>query len=393
MSDLEYSISDVYGFLDFSSDRKMSDFMPDAVSRIEESIKQNNPLKNKFYKHMKLKKLSEATNTLSSPTALSKDSLNSHSLEIEIEDGFIFDTRDHIYQHNIKMFDSSETKRLTKYQEYFNPTGRLSDLCFLCSSGPVGIKTLTGIKENLYLHYGFCKDKTRENFTDLSCNVVIVDIGKRSNIRISEEFVPNKGAKLYKILYLIRENTNVTIERSIKEGVQSIESKFIQFPGSSLSINSYNALDGYDSYTQEINEFEVWDDCYTQVNGKYLLEQDNVNNITCKVHHKGPGSYSNVEVKSTLEDTSHLSFLGEIIVDKTAVDTDAQLTNKNLQLSESATVVTEPQLDINTKEISCSHGCTVSNIDKDKLYALESRGIERSDARRILKECFLDLII
>ena len=118
MSDLEYSISDVYGFLDFSSDRKMSEFMPDAVNRIEESIKQNNPLKNKFYKHMKLKKLSEATNTLSSPTALSKDSLDSHSLEIEIEDGFIFDTRDHIYQHNIKMFDSSETKRLTKYQEY-----------------------------------------------------------------------------------------------------------------------------------------------------------------------------------------------------------------------------------------------------------------------------------
>ena len=88
-----------------------------------------------------------------------------------------------------------------------------------------------------------------------------------------------------------------------------------------------------------------------------------------QVHHKGPGSYSNVEVKTTLEDTSHLSFLGEIIVDKTAVDTDAQLTNKNLQLSESATVVTEPQLDINTKEISCSHGCTVSNIDKDKLFA------------------------
>ena len=106
MSNVNYSISDVYGFLDFTSDRKMSEFMPDAVNRIEESIQENNPLKNKFYKHMKLKKLSEATNTLSSPTTLSKDSLNSHSLEIEIEDGFIFDTRDQIYQHTIKLFDS-----------------------------------------------------------------------------------------------------------------------------------------------------------------------------------------------------------------------------------------------------------------------------------------------
>ena len=137
----------------------------------------------------------------------------------------------------------------------------------------------------------------------------------------------------------------------------------------------------------------MWDESHTLVNGKYILEEDNINNVACQIHHKGPGSYSNVDVKSTLEDKSHLSFLGEIIVDKSAIDTDAQLTNKNLQLSKTATVVTEPQLDINTKEISCSHGCTVSNVDKEQLYALQSKGINDTDARRILKECFLDLII
>ena len=34
------------------------------------------------------------------------------------------------------------------------------------------------------------------------------------------------------------------------------------------------------------------------------------------------------------------------------------------------TAITEPQLDINTKEITCSHGCTVSNVDKEQLYFL-----------------------
>ena len=80
-----------------------------------------------------------------------------------------------------------------------------------------------------------------------------------------------------------------------------------------------------------------------------------------------------------------------ITVDKDAINTDAQLVNKNLLLSNTATAITEPQLDINTKEIACSHGCTVSNIDKNQLYFLESRGIETSMAEETLKQCFLTM--
>jgi Fe-S cluster assembly protein SufD len=76
-------------------------------------------------------------------------------------------------------------------------------------------------------------------------------------------------------------------------------------------------------------------------------------------------------------------------VDKDAINTDAQLVNKNLLLSSKATAITEPQLDINTKEIACSHGCTVSNINEDQLYLLESRGIETNIAEETLKQCFL----
>ena len=81
--------------------------------------------------------------------------------------------------------------------------------------------------------------------------------------------------------------------------------------------------------------------------------------------------------------------MGRIIVDKDAVDTDAKLYNKNLLLSQTATAITEPQLDIHTKEISCNHGCTVSNIDKEQLYYLQSKGIETNMAEETLKQCFL----
>ena len=48
-------------------------------------------------------------------------------------------------------------------------------------------------------------------------------------------------------------------------------------------------------------------------------------------------------------------------------------------------------IDINTKEITCSHGCTVSNVDKEQLYFLESRGIETNMAEETLKQCFLTM--
>ena len=392
MSGYKYTLRDIHEFYQYDEQTPMSIYMPDVVKRIEDHVQNKNPLDSTYYKHMKLKSISDMENTMCTPAELSTERLDGPSNDIEIEDGFIFDTREHFYQVDVKLLDGTNKKKFKKYQEYFYPTGRMSDLCILNSNGPVGIKTLSNRHSNINLHYGFKKENTRKAITDLSCNVIIVDIGKRNEANISEEFLSNTGVKLYKILYLIREGAKVKIERTIHDGVQSIESKFIQFPNSSLKIDSYNNKNKY-AYTQELNEFEVWDESHTLVNGKYILEEDNINNVACQIHHKGPGSYSNVDVKSTLEDKSHLSFLGEIIVDKSAIDTDAQLTNKNLQLSKTATVVTEPQLDINTKEISCSHGCTVSNVDKEQLYALQSKGINDTDARRILKECFLDLII
>ena len=160
----------------------------------------------------------------------------------------------------------------------------------------------------------------------------------------------------------------------------------IQFPGSSFE---YNVSGEGSKYNQDLMYIDVYDDCLTKVNGKFDLYGNYVNNNLIQIHHKAENSKSIVDVKTIVEDKSHSSFLGSIIVDKNAVNTDASLINKNLLLSNDATAITEPQLDINTKEISCSHGCTVSNIDPNELYYLESRGIERHMAEETIKQCFL----
>ena len=139
----------------------------------------------------------------------------------------------------------------------------------------------------------------------------------------------------------------------------------------------------------EVIDLEIHDNCSTSIIGTFNLFDKNVNNMHVNVHHKKPGSTSIVDVRTIGDDFSHSSFCGKINIDKIAEDTFAHLENKNLMVSDSAVMITEPQLDINTKEVECSHGCTVSNFNKDMLYYLQSRGVDNIASEELLKECFL----
>ena len=63
--------------------------------------------------------------------------------------------------------------------------------------------------------------------------------------------------------------------------------------------------------------------------------------------------------------------------------------NENLMLTPKTKMHSRPMLDIHTKEIECSHGCTISNIDKSKLYYLQSRGLSKDIAEDVLVSSFL----
>ena len=58
--------------------------------------------------------------------------------------------------------------------------------------------------------------------------------------------------------------------------------------------------------------------------------------------------------------------------------------NRNLALSRRAKADTNPQLEIETNDVRCTHGATVGQVDDDQLYYLMSRGIPREKAERLL---------
>jgi Fe-S cluster assembly protein SufD len=76
-----------------------------------------------------------------------------------------------------------------------------------------------------------------------------------------------------------------------------------------------------------------------------------------------------------------------------AVNTDSAMGNRNLLLSESALVNSNPQLEIYCDEVSCTHCSTTGQIDEDALFYFRSRGIPKADALQLLVSGFANEVL
>ena len=82
-------------------------------------------------------------------------------------------------------------------------------------------------------------------------------------------------------------------------------------------------------------------------------------------------------------------FHGGITIHEGADGSDANLSNKNLLLSEGAEIDTQPVLVIHADEVKAAHGATVGRLDPTAIFYLRSRGLPEVDARRLLTGAFM----
>jgi Fe-S cluster assembly protein SufD len=77
-------------------------------------------------------------------------------------------------------------------------------------------------------------------------------------------------------------------------------------------------------------------------------------------------------------------FDGNVKVNKLAQRTDAGQISRNLLLVPKATVNVKPNLQIVADDVVCTHGCTVSDLEEEELFYIQSRGLSPAVARSLL---------
>lgn len=129
------------------------------------------------------------------------------------------------------------------------------------------------------------------------------------------------------------------------------------------------------------------------LNGLFVARgRQHVDNHTLADHAK-PHCTSHELYQGVLDGSAAGVFNGAIIVRPNAQKTDAIQHNKNLLLSEGATINTKPQLEIFADDVRCTHGATVGQLDPDALFYLRSRGLSYPAARNLLIRGFTQTIL
>ncbi|TSC55814.1 MAG: Fe-S cluster assembly protein SufD [Parcubacteria group bacterium Gr01-1014_18] len=115
--------------------------------------------------------------------------------------------------------------------------------------------------------------------------------------------------------------------------------------------------------------------------------------IIANAHHMAERSTSDIVVKGTLDGSAFIDFVGDLELSKDAKLSNAHLVESGLQLSASAKKRSLPILRVHTNDVGAKHGSSTTQLDADRLFYLQSRGLERDEARSVLIGGFLGEII
>ena len=225
-------------------------------------------------------------------------------------------------------------------------------------------------------------------------NLIIA--GKNSRATVLESYIGKDGSYF----------TNAVTELVMGEGASLEHCKFQDESlrafhiaaihahlGRSANLISHSIATGAKLSRNNIRTVLAGEGVECVLNGLYLTHNDQLADHHMVVEHAQPHCNSHEYYNGILDGRSKGVFHGRILVRQPAQKTDAKQTNKNLLLSEEATIDTKPQLEIYADDVKCTHGATVGQLNEESIFYLRTRGIGVEKARRMLIHAFAGEII
>jgi Fe-S cluster assembly protein SufD len=126
----------------------------------------------------------------------------------------------------------------------------------------------------------------------------------------------------------------------------------------------------------------------SRVTGAYFADGTQHLDYDTFQEHMAPSTTSDFAFKGALRDRATSVWRGMIRVEPDAQKTNAYQENRNLLLSEKAHADSIPGLEIMANDVRCTHGATISQVDRDELFYCMARGLSRGAAERLIVRGF-----
>lgn len=132
---------------------------------------------------------------------------------------------------------------------------------------------------------------------------------------------------------------------------------------------------------------------HSEISGVYVPQNADVVDYHTSIEHKAAHCTGNEVFRGIINDKAKAVFNGRIHIYKDAQKTHSELSNKNLLLTNTAEIYTKPELEIYADDVKCAHGATVSQLDDEASFYLQSRGISKQEANVILSFGFINELL
>jgi Fe-S cluster assembly protein SufD len=118
-----------------------------------------------------------------------------------------------------------------------------------------------------------------------------------------------------------------------------------------------------------------------------LMAHKQIQNHSIKVIHKEKNSKSDLQCRGILSEST-LTIKGLIKIEQKADESEGFQKSDMLILDDSQ-AISIPELEILNNNVKCSHGSSISRLDLEKIFYLQTRGISQEDAKQVMINAFL----
>lgn len=127
--------------------------------------------------------------------------------------------------------------------------------------------------------------------------------------------------------------------------------------------------------------------------GLYVLNKGEKLDLETSATHITRNTSCLQDVRGILKDNSESRYIGSIIIEKDAFQTESFLDDNVLVLGEGTKNQADPTLEIKNNDVKASHGSTTGRINKDEVFYLMARGLSKSEAENLIVEGFFEKLL
>jgi len=175
----------------------------------------------------------------------------------------------------------------------------------------------------------------------------------------------------------------------------AVDLHITQEAGSRVKIYLLNISESsdYSEISNKLTIEQVGEGCETEIYALAYLKGKQAVTTETHVKHAVGGGSSNQLIKFVLDDEARGRFIGDLKINQDAQKTEAHQTNRNLLLSETAEMRTQPQLEIYADDVQATHGASTGQLDESALFYMQQRGIDKQKARQLLVGAFMKEVL